>query len=106
MNFGDWELQAWNDIDKAVLKAWFQKFVSIGPPNGDSFQEVHDRSVAAFQEAATQVADQVWIVAHSGVIRAILAFLQKSPLKDAFKQHMDFGVVFKIDALHTVHQVK
>ena len=106
ISFGDWELQAWNAIDKSALKSWFSQFVAVGPPNGESFQAVHDRCMAAYQEAQSKAADQLWIVAHSGIIRAILANLQKSPLKDAFKPHMDFGVVFKIASTNKVIQVK
>jgi len=106
MNFGDWELQAWKSIDPKIMKNWFVNFVTLPCPNGESFQQVHDRTIAAFEEAQQSNAPQIWLVAHSGIIRAILSNLKGSPLKDAFKEKMDYGVVYKIDIDKKITQLK
>ena len=107
MNFGDWELQAWTSIDPLIMKKWFKNFVKIPCPNGESFQEVHDRTMMAFRELQeNNASQQLWIVAHSGIIRAILSNLRATPLKDAFKENMDYGVVYKIAADNKITQLK
>lgn len=106
MNFGDWELKAWSSIDPKIMKKWFGNFVTIPCPNGESFQEVHDRTMATLQEVRQSEHQQVWIVAHSGIIRAILSNLKASPLKNAFKEKMAYGVVYKIDVDNKITQLK
>jgi len=107
MSFGDWELQPWKSIEPTIMKKWFSNFVNIPSPNGESFQEVHDRTMLAFTEIRKHSPNQQkWIVAHSGIIRAILSNLRASPLKDAFKEKMDYGVVYKIDSDNKITQLK
>ena len=97
ISFGDWEMHPWKSIDKLVMKKWFENFVHISPPNGEAFQTVYDRTIKALERAKKDSQDQLWIVAHSGIIRAILCYYQNIPLKDAFKANMEYGAVYKID---------
>ena len=106
MSFGDWELKYWKSIERATMKKWFANFVTIPCPNGESFQEVHDRTMAAFDAIRQNSHQQVWIVAHSGIIRAILSNLRRSPLQNAFNDKMDYGVVYKIDSNNKIVQLK
>jgi alpha-ribazole phosphatase len=98
MNFGDWELQQWNDIPKDILDPWMNDFVSVAAPNGESFIDVDNR-VWDFisNEIQFQKTKPVIIVAHSGVIRSILCRINKIPLQDAFKSVLDYGAVIKIE---------
>jgi len=96
MSFGDWELQKWKEIDRVAMNAWFPNFVTVAPPNGESFQEVYNRANKVYDQYIAKEMDQLFIVAHSAIIRAMLCKLQQTPLKDAFKENMDYGVVYKI----------
>ncbi len=99
ISFGDWEMHPWKSIDKEVMKNWFSDFVNISPPNGESFKVVYDRTIKALASAKANSKNQLWIVAHSGIIRAILCYYQNIPLKDAFKANMEYGAVYRIDDL-------
>ena len=39
---------------------------------------------------------QLFIVAHSAIIRAMLCQIQGTPLKEAFNENMDYGVVYHV----------
>ncbi len=107
ISFGDWEMHLWKSIDKTIIKNWFENFVHIPPPNGEAFQTVYDRTIKALEIAKSNSTDQLWIVAHSGIIRAILCYYQDIPLKDAFKSNMEYGAVYKIeDGTKEVSQLK
>jgi len=43
MNFGNWELQPWNDIPVEEIKPWMDNFVTVRVPNGESFEDLHER---------------------------------------------------------------
>lgn len=96
MSFGDWELTLWKEIDQTALKAWFPHFVTQAPPNGETFQQVFDRANAIYERYTKGQTPQLFIVAHSAIIRAILCQLQSTPLKEAFKENMDYGVVYQV----------
>ena len=75
MNFGQWELQAWDAIPRSAFDSWMADFAHHRFGGAESTQQVIDRVAAALAETAaatreTGAADAVWIC-HAGVIRAV-----------------------------------
>jgi alpha-ribazole phosphatase len=97
MNFGDWEMQNWNDILPEQLNSWMEDFVNIPASNGESFIELHQRVGAFLSGLLLKDTDNpIIIISHAGVIRSILCHQTSLPLKDAFQNKVDFGQVLKI----------
>lgn len=97
MNFGDWEMKNWNDILPAQLNPWMEDFVNIPAYKGESFMELHQRVVSFLSDQfSKKVNKPIIIVSHAGVIRSILCYQSSLPLKEAFKNKVDFGEVIKI----------
>src|SRR5690606_11377050 len=44
MNFGDWEMQKWNEIDKEPLNSWMNDYVSQTVPGGENYNQLYERS--------------------------------------------------------------
>nr|WP_305069591.1 histidine phosphatase family protein [Flavobacterium covae] len=94
MNFGKWELQKWDAIPEEELNPWMEDFVNISVPMGESFQVLYER-VVEFWEIIQKMALEkpLVIFTHAGVIRSLICYLEKQPLKDAFNYKVDFGEV-------------
>ncbi|MCL2339408.1 MAG: histidine phosphatase family protein, partial [Actinomycetia bacterium] len=43
MNFGDWEGQRWDDIDRTDLDTWSADYINAAPPGGESFMALQQR---------------------------------------------------------------
>lgn len=97
ISFGDWEMKPWRNNSKETLIKWKENFVHTPSPNGEAFQSVYDRATELYKEVLEMEADQVFLVNHSGVIRAFLCHLQGIPLPNAFDEQFGFGVVFEIE---------
>ncbi|MEM6316655.1 MAG: alpha-ribazole phosphatase family protein [Bacteroidota bacterium] len=97
ISFGDWEMQPWKSFGREVLLEWKANFVHTPCPNGESFQSVFDRAKSLYEEVIQMKAEQVFLVNHSGVIRAFLCLLTDIPLENAFDEQFGFGVVFEIE---------
>jgi len=97
ISFGDWEMQPWRSFGKETLIKWKANFVHTPCPNGEAFQSVFDRAKELYGEVMNMDADQVFLVNHSGVIRAFLCLLQGTPLQNAFDEQFGFGVVFELE---------
>ncbi len=111
VNFGDWENQRFDDIDAERLKIWTENFVTMSPPNGESFSDLCRRAGGFWDElVANKPAGQVLLVTHAGVIRALLAHILELPPVNAFKFRIDAGSVHKLQYLddytyiHSVNQ--
>ncbi|WNH13178.1 alpha-ribazole phosphatase [Thalassobellus suaedae] len=95
LNFGDWELKAWNDIPEKDSNSWMEDFVNVAVPNGESYIQLASRVYAFFEEIThSESIQNLIIISHAGPIRAILAKLLKLPLKESFNIKINYGDVF------------
>ena len=100
MNFGDWEMKKWSDIDKIDLNKWMSDFVNVSAPNGECFIELNLRVNEFINELINQPYQKVAVITHAGVIRCFIARILEIPLRNAFKVPCNFSSCTKI-LLHT-----
>ncbi|MHA1804398.1 MAG: alpha-ribazole phosphatase [Promethearchaeota archaeon] len=97
LNFGKWELKNWDELDAEEVNKWMEDFVSISPPNGESYLELHERVSDFFLKLIKkQEHEHVLIITHGGVIRSILTRVLEIPLKNSFTLEIDPGSITKI----------
>ncbi|WP_394754298.1 alpha-ribazole phosphatase [Crenothrix sp.] len=103
VNFGDWEgrrFDAIDAIDADILQHWTANFVHIPPPNGECFLELCQRVGNFWQELLNDSAQQVFIITHAGVIRALLTHILQLPPANAFHFQVAAGSVHKLQYLN------
>ena len=103
LNFGDWEMQKWDDIGLGSLNAWSEDAAFTRCPNGESFLDQYHRTVAFWDEfMAARDERPTLIITHGGVIRALIAHLLDMPLAKSLQLSVDFGGVTKISLMEHV----
>jgi len=98
-DFGDWELKRWDSIPKTEMDFWGKDFVHHRPPNGENMEDVVERVSAFWNELLENQRSKdtsIFVVSHSGAIRALICYLLEIPLKNAFQMGLDFGSVTKV----------
>ncbi len=98
LHFGDWELQAWDDIARDIFDVWAHDYANKAPPNGESFSQLQLRNIDFINEvfkAGPQA--NICAVTHGGVIRSLLAHVLNMPLKGLFRFNIDYGSVTQIE---------
>jgi alpha-ribazole phosphatase len=107
LNFGQWEMQAWDKIPQHELDPWMANFVNIAPPDGENFQQLYQRNVDFIKQLLTQNIDNVAIITHAGNIRSWLSFVLGLPLENSFKIKLNYGavVLLSLDTKHNYHQL-
>lgn len=94
MDFGNWELQAWDTIPENELNPWMAEFVTVKVPNGESFEILYERVIQFWQEILEKSIDlPIVVFTHAGVIRSLLCLFNDQPLQDAFLNKVEFGEV-------------
>ncbi len=85
MNFGVWEMQAWDAIPLEQIQPWYDDFIHICPPNGENLLMLRERIDDFWKEIQEKHNDQkVLIITHSGVIRILLQLVMEFPLGNLF----------------------
>lgn len=98
LHFGDWEMQAWNDMPREYFDEWAQNYASMSPPSGETFRELQLRGIAFINEQLKYYRHQhILVVTHGGMIRALLAHVLSMELKGLFRFNVDYGSVTQLD---------
>lgn len=96
-NFGDWEMKPWNEIPSEEINPWYDDFVTIPTPNGESMHEMFLRISDFMNDLRNTKLQKILIVAHGGVIRLIWCYLLQIPIKNAFKIPVNYGEIFQFN---------
>ena len=97
LDFGDWELQNWDDINKKELDHWMNNFVNVAATNGESYLDLNTRTTDFLLEIAKQKHKKVIIITHAGVIRSLYSFIKKTSLETSFDLKLQYGQVLEIN---------
>jgi alpha-ribazole phosphatase len=94
--FGDWELQDWDQIDRAELDHWAGDVVLRCPPGGESLMDLYQRTEQFLATLDQHSNSNIAVVTHAGVIRCVWAYITQIPLQNVFRIRIDYGDVFVV----------
>jgi alpha-ribazole phosphatase len=106
LNFGDWEMQAWDDIPRDIFDDWAHDYANKAPPNGETFSQLQQRGIHFLEEVLQKHAgENVAVVTHGGLIRALLAHVLNMELKGLFRFNIDHASVTQLDFSEKVPKI-
>lgn len=97
LDFGEWEGQKWDNINKKELQRWMADYVKRSPPGGESMQDLEQRALSFWNDLKGTEAECIAVVTHAGIIRTLCTYVKKQPLVSAFDMEIPFGAVLRIN---------
>ena len=96
MDFGDWEQQRWDAIDRELLDDWAANFEHARAHGGESVAQFVARVRAWFDAfAQTRELSPAYVVTHAGVMRVIASLVLDVPLERCLRWSLEMaGVVW------------
>lgn len=91
IDFGDWEMQPWDSLDRTLLDAWAADPFNFVPPGGEAVAALRAR-VAGF---LAELPGEAVLVAHAGVIKVCAGEL--AGVADWFGLRFDYGTASLIE---------
>lgn len=92
IDFGDWEMKAWDEIPSEQIDPWYQNFVTETPPNGESLESFQARLQDFMEEIQKKHEnDKILIITHSGIIRLIWQYILEFPIENMFRIQPQYG---------------
>lgn len=98
IHFGDWEMQAWDDIPRDIFDEWAKNYAHLAPPNGETFTDLLARATQFIADMRQQFHGQhILVVTHGGLIRALIAEVLQMPLKGLFRISIDHASMTQLE---------
>jgi broad specificity phosphatase PhoE len=101
IDFGELEGERYEDVERGrpeLFQAWMEDPTEVSFPGGESFADLRVRALAATQEILErQRGSTSVLVAHGGVIRAIIASSLEMPDRALFRLDQPYGAINVID---------
>ncbi|WP_243346460.1 alpha-ribazole phosphatase [Parabacteroides sp. FAFU027] len=97
LNFGNWEMQNWDEINDPHLQTWYNDWIYERPTGGESFHDMVLRVNEFIEELRQKNHREVCIFTHGGVIRIVKILQGHFPIEDAFRHSVEFGEVVEFD---------
>lgn len=91
IDFGDWEMQPWERLDRALIDAWAADPFHFVPPGGEAVASLRAR----VSEFLAELTGDAVLVTHAGVIKVCAAELAGE--EDWFGLRFDYGSVTLIE---------
>jgi alpha-ribazole phosphatase len=96
LNFGDWEMKSWMQIDKAEASKWFADWLNFPAKNGESYAQMRIRINNFLDELKSSGKSSACIFTHSGVIRLTHVYAGVCPIEESFEFPAEYGQIFQL----------
>ncbi|MDR0427952.1 MAG: alpha-ribazole phosphatase [Dysgonamonadaceae bacterium] len=98
LNFGDWEMKSWMEIDKTEAQGWFEDWLNYPAKNGESYSLMKQR-VDDFLNELKQKNNKknICLFTHGGVIRLIHVYTGAYAMEESFDFPVEYGDVFHFE---------
>ncbi len=96
VSFGDWEGVAWEEIPVEAQMRWGNDVLNFKEHNGENFKDLQERIVPFWKDLLAEDSPKIAVVAHAGVIVALLSYLLEADPAKVFMLDITFGSVVRI----------
>jgi len=101
LNFGDWEMQIFSEIQDPNIQVWYNDFINVRTTNGESFEDQYKRVSNFFDEIKSTYSNddsvnRIAVFTHGGVLACANVYVNGVIPKDAFSSLAPYGSIKKI----------
>ena len=98
MNFGEWEMQAFNEIKDPRLQEWFGDYMNVAPTGGESAMQQRSRFIDFIESLRSETApvSNVAVFTHGGILVHALNIFTGDDYDALFRNIPPFGSVIEL----------
>lgn len=97
LNFGEWEMQDYNEIKDPHLAVWYNDWINVRTKGGESFMDQYERVSAFLKELKGKGKENVLLFCHGGVLACAKILGGQLNPQDAFASLDGYGSVIIIE---------
>lgn len=96
VSFGNWEGMPWGEIPVEAQKRWGEDVLNFKEHQGENFSDLQNRVIPFWKELMADDTIKSAVVAHAGVIVALLSHLLQADPAKVFMLDITFGSIVRI----------
>ncbi|MDR1403527.1 MAG: alpha-ribazole phosphatase [Tannerellaceae bacterium] len=96
LNFGEWEMKSWHELNDDRSKSWFENWINMPAPGGESFNDQYKRVAVFLDEVRQGNYRRVCVFAHGGVLTNARIYAGEYSIEKAFENIPAYGEVIKL----------
>ena len=96
MNFGDWEMQLFDEISDPRLQEWYNDFLNVAPTGGESTMDQARRLQSFLNSLDVNGDHTVAIFTHGGILLHASVMLGGKTYDEAFAALPDYGSIMEL----------
>lgn len=98
MNFGEWEMQDFNEIKDLRLQEWFDDYMNVAPTGGESAMQQRSRFIDFIESlrSETPSTSNVAVFTHGGILVHALNIFTGQDYEALFRNIPPFGSVIEL----------
>lgn len=99
MNFGEWEMQNFDDISDPRLQEWYADYMNVAPTGGESAMNQRERFESFIQslKEGNKSLHTVAAFTHGGILIHSLVLFRGKSYADAFATALPYGSIIELD---------
>ena len=97
MAMGEWEMQRFDDITDPYIERWYEDYLHLPTPGGESFQDQLMRVGNFLDELRLQSYQRVAVFAHGGVLACAGIYGGLYTMETAWDHLTPYGGIIKIE---------
>ena len=96
MNFGEWEMQRYEEIEDPQLQAWYADWKQVSATGGESFVQQNERVAQFLSELKEKPYSKVAIFSHGGVLTCAKMYAEELSAEEAFASPTPYGGIINL----------
>ena len=96
MNFGEWEMQQYEEIEDPQLQAWYADWKQVSATGGESFVQQYERVAQFLSELKEKPYSKVAIFSHGGVLTCAKMYAEELSAEEAFASPTPYGGIINL----------
>lgn len=97
MNLGDWEMQRFDEIKDPYISQWFDDYLHLPTPNGESFEMQYKRISSFIEEILQREEKEIVVFSHGGSIVCAQIYAGMATFEDGFSKQPSYGDIVEIE---------
>lgn len=97
MNFGEWEMRRYDEINDPRLQKWYDDWIHVTPPGGESFLDQQRRVASFIEDMKNSGKSNVLVFTHAGVMMNVMLLLDMASIENVFSLQPPYGGLLTVD---------